>query len=67
MPKKTYEEIYGHPRKQRVNLPMEEVVPLYKAGWSCEALAKKYGCSAMTIKKKLIKQGVYEKNRRFND
>lgn len=63
--KKTFEEIYGHPRKQRVNVPVEEMITLYQAGWSTNKLGERYGCTEMTIKKKLKKLGVYIPNRRF--
>lgn len=53
-------------RKPRVDIPMDEIVGKYVQGASCNELAKQYGVNPCTIKKRLLKLGLYEPNRVYS-
>ena len=45
------------PRKERTDLPLEEMEVDYLSGMSLKAVGDKYGCTAATARLKLIKFG----------
>jgi hypothetical protein len=51
--------------RQTIDIPGEELVSAYLAGWSTPALAQRYACSPATIAKRLRAAGLALRDARF--
>ena len=49
-----------------IDIPSDEVVAAYLAGWSTPALARRYACSPATIAKRLRAAGIALRDARFH-